>query len=245
MARIGRAIGRTLVLVAVLFTSLTIVCGTSRSSWPIFRISWNDNIEEDLAGYKVHYGTRSGEYTYAIDVGNFTSVDIGEFIPGMTYYFVVTAYDTSGNESGPSKEVSVHLPTINSFEDKDFEICGYVILNGYELQMEVTSTAGLLETNFISYSLPVCAGETVDILLSGKFESYTTTVYGNFPVYLVNTETGERISDEKDVILGPSDRVSHVTLVATADCIAKVLMDNPNNGLLIINPPDIAVRSST
>ena len=176
-----KTIGWIPALILVWFILFTIACGTVRSSWPTFRISWNSNEESDLAGYKVRYGTTSENYNTTIDTGAFTTAEVGEIIPGMTYYFAVSAYDTSGNESAPSKEVSVRIPTINSFEDQDFEICGYVTLNGYELQMEVTSTAGLLETNFIGYNLPVYAGETVDIILSGRFES-ASLAYGNHPV---------------------------------------------------------------
>ncbi len=59
----------------------------------------------DLAGYKVYYGTTSGNYTDVIDVGNVTTYKVEGLQPG-TYYFAVTAYDTSGNESNYSNEVS-------------------------------------------------------------------------------------------------------------------------------------------
>lgn len=58
----------------------------------------------DLAGYKIYYRTPSGYYTEVIDVGNVTTYKIENLNPG-TYYFTVTAYDTSGNESGDSNEV--------------------------------------------------------------------------------------------------------------------------------------------
>jgi hypothetical protein len=59
----------------------------------------------DLAGYKVYYGTTSGNYTEVIDAGNVTTYKVENLSPG-TYYFTVTAYDNSGNESGYSNEVS-------------------------------------------------------------------------------------------------------------------------------------------
>jgi hypothetical protein len=57
-----------------------------------------------LAGYKVYYGTASGNYTMVIDAGNVTSYDVSGLAAG-TYYFVVTAYDTVGSESPYSNEV--------------------------------------------------------------------------------------------------------------------------------------------
>lgn len=59
----------------------------------------------DLAGYKIYYGTSSGYYTKSADVGNFTGAVISNLSQG-TWYFTVTAYDSSGNESTRSNEVS-------------------------------------------------------------------------------------------------------------------------------------------
>ncbi|MEW6417438.1 MAG: fibronectin type III domain-containing protein [Nitrospirota bacterium] len=59
----------------------------------------------DLGGYKIYYGTSSGNYSVVIDVGNVTTYKIEGLSPGI-YYFAVTAYDTSGNESEYSNEVS-------------------------------------------------------------------------------------------------------------------------------------------
>ncbi len=69
-------------------------------------LSWDANSESDLAGYKVYLGTASGVYGTPADVGNVTTFQIVNFSQGQTYYFPVTAYDSSGNESGFSNEVS-------------------------------------------------------------------------------------------------------------------------------------------
>ncbi|MBN2299378.1 MAG: fibronectin type III domain-containing protein, partial [Deltaproteobacteria bacterium] len=75
-----------------------------------FLVSWNANEEADLAGYKVYYGTQSGEYATTVDVGNTTSYTSGVADEGSTYYVAVSAYDTSGNESDFSQETSVYIP---------------------------------------------------------------------------------------------------------------------------------------
>lgn len=74
-------------------------------------VSWNANAEADLAGYKVYYGTASGALGVCVDVGNETKSVIA-ITPtiGTRYYFAVTAYDTSGNESDKSPEVSILVP---------------------------------------------------------------------------------------------------------------------------------------
>ncbi len=68
-------------------------------------LGWDANTESDLAGYKVYTGTVSGTYTSNIDVGNVVEYTTPDLIVGTTYYWALTAYDTSGNESGYSSEV--------------------------------------------------------------------------------------------------------------------------------------------
>lgn len=59
----------------------------------------------DLAGYKIYVSKASGVYADAINAGNVLTKTLTNFCEG-TYYFVATAYDTSGNESAYSNEVS-------------------------------------------------------------------------------------------------------------------------------------------
>lgn len=74
-------------------------------------LTWNPNTETDLAGYKVHVGTSSGTYTFAgpFDTQGMTSYTIGNLPKGQTYYFAISAYDASGNESLLSAEVSTSI----------------------------------------------------------------------------------------------------------------------------------------
>lgn len=83
-------------------------------------LSWNANTESDLAGYKIYYGASPrtstcppGGYSSNISVGNVTSYALSGLTDGSTYYFSITAYDTSNNESCFSGEVSkfISVPT--------------------------------------------------------------------------------------------------------------------------------------
>lgn len=71
-------------------------------------LSWNANTEDDLAGYKVYYGTAEDKLTSVVDVKNVTSYSfIVSPTTTTTYYAALTAYDTSGNESVKSEIISV------------------------------------------------------------------------------------------------------------------------------------------
>ena len=73
-------------------------------------ISWLRNSENDVAGYKVYYGTAHRNYQHYIDIGLFTTALIDSLSGGVTYYFAVTAYDNLGNESAYSQEVQAAIP---------------------------------------------------------------------------------------------------------------------------------------
>lgn len=88
-----------------------LVFGSSLARAGSVTISWDANKESDLAGYKVYFGTQSKNYTDFNDVGSVTSFKISNLEAGKTYFFAVTAYDNSGNESGFSAEVSANIPT--------------------------------------------------------------------------------------------------------------------------------------
>ena len=70
----------------------------------IATLSW-DPPSAGITGFKVHYGATPGSYTTTINTGMVSSFAVSD-LPAGTYYFVVTAYDSSGNESGYSNEVS-------------------------------------------------------------------------------------------------------------------------------------------
>ncbi len=54
-------------------------------------LAWDANTEPDLAGYKIHYGTASADYTHSIDVGNITQYTLADLDDG-TAHARVTAF---------------------------------------------------------------------------------------------------------------------------------------------------------
>jgi hypothetical protein len=79
--------------------------GTASLAWTAPTTNDNGTTLTNLAGFKVHYGTSSGLYTGTIVISSPTATNYTATLPaGATYYFVVTAYNTSGVESLPSNE---------------------------------------------------------------------------------------------------------------------------------------------
>jgi hypothetical protein len=69
------------------------------------------SLDNGLSGYKVYYGSSSGDYMNQIDIpdASTTGYTTDDLAKG-NYFFVVTVYDVLGDESGYSNEVSVEVP---------------------------------------------------------------------------------------------------------------------------------------
>jgi hypothetical protein len=54
----------------------------------------------DLSGYKIYFGTTQGNYTELVNLANpGLTMYVADTLGSGTYYFVITAYDSTGNES--------------------------------------------------------------------------------------------------------------------------------------------------
>ena len=115
-------------------------------------LAWDANTEPDLAGYLVSFGTSPGQYTQTVDVGLTTTWTLGDAQASQTYYFVVQAYDSAGQRSDYSAEISaraadnapapsspkvsiprmaVDLPAADAVVNGDFMIAGWAADLGF------------------------------------------------------------------------------------------------------------------
>jgi hypothetical protein len=69
------------------------------------KLTWKANSESDLSGYNVYCGKSSRRYGPPVKAGKSTTCTLSNLEAGTTYYFAITALDTSGNESGYSAEI--------------------------------------------------------------------------------------------------------------------------------------------
>lgn len=86
-------------------------------------LAWDPSPDPRVAGYRLYLGGISQTYTNLTDVGNKTSITILNLIPGATYYFAVTAYDSHGSESAFSGEIAYTVPPIGSLPETSV-LCG-------------------------------------------------------------------------------------------------------------------------
>ncbi|MBI4684808.1 MAG: PKD domain-containing protein [Nitrospirae bacterium] len=146
-----------LFIIAVIFSNSGLLfASTATLSWNAPTTNTDGTALTDLVGYRIYYGISSGAYTKAIDVGNVTTSVINNLIDGMTYYFAITAYNTIGNESAYSNEVS---KTIESTDSTPPQISGVYTNN-------ITSTSATINW-------------TTDEASDTQVEYGTTSSYGS------------------------------------------------------------------
>jgi hypothetical protein len=104
-------------MMPIIFLAVFMTLTSAQCAWAgSVTLSWQPNTEPDLSGYSIYGGTSSSEYTDAINVGLTSSpaspsYTINDLPEGQTYYFAVAAYDTFGNQSNFSNEVSKYIPS--------------------------------------------------------------------------------------------------------------------------------------
>jgi fibronectin type 3 domain-containing protein len=73
-------------------------------------LSWTAVAGAEVSGYRVYYGRQPGGYQQGVGAGvwagNAAAFNATGLQKGTTYYFAVTAVDTTGRESAYSNEAS-------------------------------------------------------------------------------------------------------------------------------------------
>jgi hypothetical protein len=72
-------------------------------------LAWNPSVSPNIVGYDIYYGGVSGIYTNEIIAGNVTNITVPSLLGGTTYYFVVTAVNSSGIQSSFSSQLPYTL----------------------------------------------------------------------------------------------------------------------------------------
>ena len=90
---------------------------------------WDANTEKDLAGYNLHFGRQTGNYTMSVNVGNVTQFTLENVPENVERFYSLTAHDNSGNVSGFADEIThTHLDTTKPAKPLRFKIAGDITL---------------------------------------------------------------------------------------------------------------------
>jgi hypothetical protein len=76
-------------------------------------LHWDQNEESDIFGYKVYYGTQSGEYD-SIKTVTSTEDTLKQLIDGTAYFIALSAVDNDENESFLTNEVEIVASSVPS-----------------------------------------------------------------------------------------------------------------------------------
>ncbi len=102
---------------SILLTLLLCGVGEAQSLGTV-TLAWGANPESDVTGYRLLYGTTSGDYTQTVDAGSSTVATVANLVPGTPYFFAATAYNSAGLESLPCPEIIVvsgnNAPVVSS-----------------------------------------------------------------------------------------------------------------------------------
>jgi hypothetical protein len=110
------------------------LAGLSAKATSSVTIAWNQSQDTNVVGYKVYSGTITHTYTNVIVVGNTTNTLISGINQGITKYFAVTAYTSSGAESAYSTEVAFYAPPGNLLDS--------IAYSGSQFSFAVNGNAG-------------------------------------------------------------------------------------------------------
>ena len=84
--------------------------GSATLSWTPPTQNTDGSPLADLIGYRIYFGNESGNYQEFIQIDNpGIATYVVEFLAPNTYYFAVTAMNSSGVESGFSNEASKQI----------------------------------------------------------------------------------------------------------------------------------------
>lgn len=93
--------------------SVTVTAASMSTTQHIVDLNWNNSSSANISGYNVYRGTNSsGPYSKINSVGLIASTlyTDASVKSGQTYYYVVTAVDSSGAESGYSNQTQAVVP---------------------------------------------------------------------------------------------------------------------------------------
>ena len=158
-----------------------IVLSTNQNS--SISINWDESTDPDgnLSGYRVYYGTSTSNYTKSKDAGNSTNIIIDNLIHQQLYYIAVKAYDSFGDMSEYSEEVTeIAYDNVAPSAIVDLETTKKA---RSALLINVSSTSGDYSDSFSSSNL---TDSNLDTYWTAPLTEYETVQYITFDLGAVS-----------------------------------------------------------
>lgn len=224
-----------------------VFAGDATLSWDAPTTNKDGSPLIDLAGYKVYYGTTSRNYSQNIDVGNVTTYKVTNLTEGLTYYFAVTAYDTSRNESNYSNEASKTIPSIQytlsinkggtgtgTVTSSPAGInCGSDCSEAYNAGTAVTLTASpATDSTFTGWSGSGCTGTGTCTVTMDAAKAVTATFTLKAYTITATAGTGGSISPSGTVTVNHGANQTFTISANNGYKVADVKVDNVSQGVL-------------
>ncbi len=131
----------------------------------------DSNPEFDLSGYKLHVGTKPGQYAATINVGNVTNYTLTGLTRG-TYYITLSAYNSRGLESSYSKEITAAIDVPDGVSTPIVRTTGNVAT--------ITWTSSRPSTAVVEYGLSLRYGLTTPMSYTNS-TTHTVVLTGLAP----------------------------------------------------------------
>jgi Bacterial Ig domain len=155
-------------------------------------VTWNKNSESDLAGYKIYKRTLpSQDFGQPIFSGmpsnpSSPATTVSGLSGGTTYGFIATAFDTAGNESAPSTEKQISVPTGTPPPPSSLSISNLTVTSG---QTYVVPTSGLqaggmvyIDRSYTFTTVPALVQGAAYIRTANNDKAATNTTFLSFTV---------------------------------------------------------------
>lgn len=186
-------------------------------------LSWSPNNESDLLGYRLYRSEDMGQtYVHLRDVSAPSHMDVGLSYE-TTYYYMVSAYDTHGNESPPCspvfarprntsppvppqdlRAIAHHLQTRAVLEialtwvaNTESDLMGYKLYKALTEEFQPGPETFLADTTEVYY-----VDTDVEV---GKMYHYLVVAYDKEPLESAPSNCASDIPLETPVLLSPQD----------------------------------------
>jgi hypothetical protein len=154
-----------------------IVTGTGND---FINLAWDPSPLGDFAGFKVYYDTDESGYPYdnSVDIGSSNTYALSGLNLGTEYFLAVTVYDTDGNESWCSNEVTgvTRVMEVQNLDIAGDEHLYHLVTHDPIITFEYFDSMGETQTN---YNLQITTDSTFQTNIiwdSGEVASDATSI---------------------------------------------------------------------